>query len=533
MDIDYALVFQTFREEAEEQFVVLEHGLVALETRPEDSELLAEVFRAAHTFKGNASTVGLHALAARAHALEDALEAMRTGGSAVSPAKISALLQLVDELRTLAQQAESFGDVVPTVEAETVAGLPRPQRRTLRIASDKLDRMLNLSGEISIARGRIRVELANTGGGDPSACLERALEMHLETDRLQRELQDEIMQARMVPVGPGFRQYQRLARDIALQHGKQVQLSLTGEDVEIDSSVSEQVKDPLMHMLRNAIDHGIETPATRVASGKSPVGQLTLGARRDGSSIFIELSDDGAGLDKQRIAERAQAMGRSDVATLSEDALLRLVMEPGFSTADQVSDLSGRGVGMDVVRRNVEALRGAVEIASRAGAGTTIALRLPLTLAIIDGFFVEVGSETYVLPLDSVVECIELPHDYETRGDASGVHNFRGQALPYLRLRSVFGLPPNTEGREHLAIVKHGNRHAGIAVDTLLGQDQAVIKPLAKVLRAVPAISGSTITSSGHVALILDVAAILRLAEARSNRSMQAQQKSSAEVTAQ
>lgn len=533
MDIDYALVFQTFREEADEQFVVLEHGLVTLETRPDDGELLAEVFRAAHTFKGNASTVGLHALAARAHTLEDALEAMRTGASAVSTLTISALLQLVDELRSVVHQAESFGDALPTADAETAAVPPMPQRRTLRIASDKLDRMLNLSGEISIARGRIRVELANTAGSDPRACLERALEMHLETDRLQRELQDEIMQARMVPVGPGFRQYQRLARDIALQHGKQVQLSLTGEDVEIDSTVSEQVKDPLMHMLRNAIDHGIETPAVRVASGKSPVGQLTLGARREGSSILIELSDDGAGLDKQRILERAKAMGRGDVSTLSEDALLRLVMEPGFSTADHVSDLSGRGVGMDVVRRNVEALRGAVEIASRPGAGTTIALRLPLTLAIIDGFFVEVGSETYVLPLDNVVECIELPYEYESRKDASGVYSFRGRALPFLRLRSVFGLPPNTEEREHLAIVKHGTRHAGIAVDTLLGQDQAVIKPLSKVFRAVPAISGSTITSSGHVALILDVAAILRLAETRNKRSARAEQRPGAEVTAQ
>jgi two-component system chemotaxis sensor kinase CheA len=268
-------------------------------------------------------------------------------------------------------------------------------------------------------------------------------------------------------------------------------------------------------MLRNAIDHGIELPEERVARGKDPVGRLTLGARREASHIFIELSDDGAGFDRKRIGERAREDGDAAAGTLDDEDLLRIVTKPGFSTADGVSDLSGRGVGMDVVRRNIEALRGSIRIRSREGRGSTIGLRLPLTLAIIDGFFVEVAGETYVLPLDNVTECIELPRSERAERDGSGVYNFRGKALPYMRLRDLFALQGAAPAREHIAIVKHGERHAGIAVDGLLGQDQAVIKPLGALFRDVPAVSGSTITGSGNVALILDVAAILRLCDER------------------
>ncbi len=515
MEIDRAELMQVFLAEAEEQLTVMEQGLVALEVRPDDGELLAEVFRAAHTLKGNASTVGQHKLAERAHVVEDTLDAMRSRTQAVTTEAISSLLEVVDALRVLlrdglvAEHARERGHGYLHAEEPAQPHL----RRTLRIDAAKLDRMLSLSGEISIARGRLRAHLSGGAERDVHPLLEQALQTHLEADRLHRELQEEIMQARMVPIGPLFRQYKRVVRDLALSHGKRAELSIAGEDVEIDTTVSDHVRDPIMHMLRNALDHGIETPERRIARGKDPVGRLTLGARREASNIFIELSDDGAGFDTRRIAERAEEQGHERVSSLGEDELMRLVMEPGFSTAEGVSELSGRGVGMDVVRRNIEALRGSVAIRSRPGEGSTISLRLPLTLAIIEGFFVEVAGETYVLPLDTVTECLELPRDQVTHADGCGVYNFRGQALPYLRLRALFALPGAAPAREHVAIVRHGERLAGIAVDNLLGQDQAVIKPLGRLFRDVPAVSGSTITGNGNVALILDVSALLRLVD--------------------
>jgi two-component system chemotaxis sensor kinase CheA len=518
MEIDRTLLLQTFAAEADEQLQVMEQGLVALELRPADAELLAAVFRAAHTFKGNAAVVGLEALALRAHVIEDALDSMRTHAAPVSSGAVSELLTTLDTLRSELRQslAREPVDLAGTSALGPDDGAFAANRhRTLRIDAAKLDRMLSLSGEISIARGRLRAQLAAEDAHGAELRLAAALETHLEADRLHRELQEEIMQARMVPVGPMFRQYQRVVRDLALSLGKRVALSITGEDVELDTTVSDHVRDPIMHMLRNALDHGIETPERRSAAGKDPVGRLTLGARREANSIFIELSDDGAGFDTQRIAQRARQLGDERASELGEEELLRLVMEPGFSTADGVSELSGRGVGMDVVRRNIDALRGTVSIASRRGQGSTIGLRLPLTLAIIDGFFVEVAGETYVLPLESVTECIELPSDQRTHADGCGVHDFRGQALPYVRLRELFGLGGAPPRREHLAIVRHGERQAGIAIDAPLGQDQAVIKPLSKLFHGIAAVAGSTITGSGHVALILDVAAVLDLAVAR------------------
>jgi len=546
MEIDHALLMQTFSAEAEEQLAAMEQGLCGIEQRPDDGELLASVFRAAHTFKGNAGTVGLHALAAHADAIEDALDAMRTGRLAVDARLVSALLAAVDALRAelAATGDEGAGDegaskahdaafaavqrlVKPTGErlpvaqpAESAGGLAArasasapAHGNTLRIDAAKLDRMLSLSGELSIARGRLRTHLLGAGPG----ALEQALESHVEADRLYRELQDEIMRARLVPLGPIFRQYQRVVRDLALEHGKRAELMIEGEDVEIDTTVAEHVRGPIMHMLRNALDHGIESPERRNAVGKDAVGRITLVARRDASHIAIELRDDGAGFSRSKIAARA-GLALEDAHALEDAELLERVFEPGFSTAELRSALSGRGVGMDVVRRNIEALRGTVAITSEEGVGSTVVLRLPLTLAIIDGFFVDVAGDTYVIPLEAVTECQELLPETVRHADGSGVVSFRGQPLPYLRLRELFGLEHAAPGREHIAVVKIGERQAGIAVDALLGQDQAVIKPLGPLFRDVPAVAGSTIGGDGRVALILDVAALLDLAEARAQQ---------------
>src|ERR1700686_320410 len=385
---------------------------------------------------------------------------------------------------------------------ERVRVLPGP----LRVDTDKLGRMLNLSGEIAIAQGRLRrmIEDLKSDAG------RKLLELHRETEALQKILQEQVMDVRLVPVGPLFQQFARSVRDISQSHNKLARLQVVGADVEVDTRVLEHLKDPLLHMIRNAVDHGIEPPKVRHTIGKPPCGSLTLTAFHKAGNILIQLSDDGAGFNRQRILAKARALDLlPEGEKISDQELFNLVFKAGFSTAEQVTDLSGRGVGMDVVRRNIELLRGNIEIQSTEGKGTTITLRLPLTLAIIDGFSVVANNETYVIPLETISECVELPAD-QISSEAVGVLSLRGEPLPYVRLREVFGKPERRPERENVVVVHREGRYAGIAVETLLGECQAIIKPLNRLFRDVPGVSGSTILDDGRVALILDVSTLLR-----------------------
>jgi two-component system, chemotaxis family, sensor kinase CheA len=549
MDIDRDMLLEAFSAESQENLDAVEDALVALETNPADDEALRAVFRAAHTIKGNAATIGFHAVAELGHIFEDVLARLRAHEIVLTTDLASLFLRAVDVLREAiplavagatellpahvavlrklaqhASQAHPFAARPATVipqsndaHADVVApelgpAAPEPtaraEGRTLRVDVDRLDRMLRLAGEIAIARGRLR-DMLERGGSVLDAA-----ETHRESDRLFLDLQEQIMQARMVPLGPAFRRHQRTVRDVALAHGKEVVLVVEGDEVEVDTTVIEHLRDPLTHMIRNAIDHGIETPAVRAQRGKNACGRITLRARRDSGSILIEIEDDGGGLDLERI--RAVAVERGiDAARLRDADLRDLIFSSGFSTAETVTDLSGRGVGMEVVRRNIDLLRGSIAVESRLGHGTTISLRVPLTLAIIDGFQVGAGDQTYVVPLDAIVECLELPRESGDRGAACGVINVRGQAVPFLRLGDLFGSPVETTGRENVVVVRHDDRLAGIAVDALHGQSQTVIKPLSKMFRGVAGVSGSTILGNGRVALILDVPALLREATLR------------------
>jgi two-component system chemotaxis sensor kinase CheA len=319
---------------------------------------------------------------------------------------------------------------------------------------------------------------------------------------LQAELQELVMRARMVPVGSLFRQYARTVRDVSVAQGKIAQLVTVGDDVELDTSAVEVLRDPLTHMIRNAVDHGLELPADRVAAGKPAVGRITLEAKHDGGSVVIRVSDDGLGLDRDRIRARAGSDAESDAE------ILELIFAPGFSTSETVTEISGRGVGMDVVRRAVESLRGTLAVDSRPGAGTTFTIRLPLTLAVIDGFGVAVGGETYVVPMDHVVECVELPGDL--RHDGTGVLLLRDEVVPFVRLRHHFGVAGASPDRENVLIVQHEGAKAGLAVDALHGASQTVIKPLGDYFPHVPGVAGSSILGNGRVALILDTPGILR-----------------------
>ena len=543
MDFDREKVVAAFRAESEEGLERSEQLLIAAEADPGNLELLDEIFRVAHTIKGNASALELPELAGLAHVMEDLLEAVRAHELAISREVISLLLQGVDALRALIPAAAEGNDHLSPSQQELkkkmatyAAGHQTPadeiatsdqtsspdeapspsavpgsapqgtRNRTLRVDIEKLDQMLNLTGEIAIAQGQLRrmIEELKTNEG------RKLLELQREAERLQKNLQEQVMGVRLVPVGPLFQQFARSVRDISQSHGKLARLNIVGADVEVDTRVLEHLKDPLLHMIRNAIDHGIESPKVRQAKDKKPNGMLKLTASHKAGNILIELSDDGAGFDRQRILAKARSLSLlPEGDKISDQDLLNLVFKAGFSTAEEVTDLSGRGVGMDVVRRNIEMLRGNIDIQSVEGEGTTITIRLPLTLAIIDGFSVVANDETYVIPLEMISECVELPADQISR-EQVGVINLRGQPLPYVRLREVFGAPDDLPKRENIVVVHRESGQAGIAVETLLGECQAIIKPLNRIFRDVPGVSGSTILDSGRVALILDVSTLLR-----------------------
>jgi two-component system chemotaxis sensor kinase CheA len=377
----------------------------------------------------------------------------------------------------------------------------------VRVRADKLDALVDLIGELVIA----------SSGAQMVALQERSprfAEVAMRIHDLVQQARDGALGLRMVPIGESFVRFQRIVRDVSKQLGKDVALEITGGDAEMDKSMVDAIADPLTHLVRNSLDHGIETPGQRLAAGKPAQGRLGLNAYHESGSIVIEVSDDGRGLDRQRILAKAVQQGLvAEDTALDDDAVWQLIFRPGFSTAESVTSLSGRGVGMDVVKSNVEALRGQIKIASQPGAGTTMQIRLPLTLAIIDGFLTTVGHTGYVVPLEIVAECIEAPADCVPAGDgAAGCFDLRGEVLPFIDLRRLFRTPGDAPRRRSLVVVHAGGGRLGLLVDRLEGEHQTVIKPLASIFRDLPGIAGSTILGSGDVALILDVAALERLA---------------------
>jgi two-component system chemotaxis sensor kinase CheA len=313
------------------------------------------------------------------------------------------------------------------------------------------------------------------------------------------------MSIRMLPIRATFERFRRLVHDLARDLHKEVELTTEGAETELDKTVIDQLSDPLMHLIRNSMDHGIEPPESRQAAGKRPTAAIQLSARHSGANVLITVADDGAGIDVEAVRARAIARGLvAPDAQLTEAEIYQLIFAPGFSTAKQVTDVSGRGVGMDVVRRNIEALRGSVEITSKPGAGTSVTLRLPLTLAIIDGLLVCVGDAYFVLPLANTLECIELTRQDIEKSNGKHVANVRGEVIPYIRLREHFRIPGEWPEREQIMVVETEEGRYGFAVDQVLGDHQTVIKNLGRLYRHIQVISGATILGNGTVALILD-----------------------------
>ncbi len=381
---------------------------------------------------------------------------------------------------------------------EPRGGAAAADTRTVRVDAEKLDRLIDLVGELVIAAAGAGIAARAVR----SAELEEA---HSTLGGLVQGVRDHALALRMVKIGATFSRFRRVVHDVSRELGKDIALQVSGEDTELDKTVVERIADPLTHLVRNAMDHGIESAAERLALGKPAQGTLRLNAYHDSGSIVIEVGDDGGGLPRERILAKAVERGLVEAGRVLSDAEVHaLIFEPGFSTAAQVTNLSGRGVGMDVVKRNIEALRGSVHVDSRAGQGTTIRVRLPLTLAIINGFQVQVGDDVFVVPLEMVDECVA-----HAGGDALDYADLRGSVLPLVRLREFFGVGGAAGPRQNIVVVHHAGQRVGLVVDRLLGEFQTVIKPLARMFGQVRGISGSSIRGSGEVALIIDVPALL------------------------
>jgi two-component system, chemotaxis family, sensor kinase CheA len=542
-----------FRDEAEELLHRIDGDVLQLEgsvaTGVAKAETVNSLFRALHTIKGNAAMLGFGDVSALAHGLESLCDLLRTGRLQLSSASVDLLFSgrdylsaliaapgeggapaglgaFLDRLHALTDprvpedgDAASFeADVARMLAAQAPnddapvampAGVRRP---TIRVDIERLDHLLNLVGELVVNRTRITdiaAALARANGEDPlhKALLESAALLA----RTSAEIQESLMKVRMVPIGRVFERFPRMVRDVAKARGKDVHLEMNGTQTELDKTIVDEIGEPLMHLLRNCIDHGIETPLEREAAQKPREGTIFINAYHAGNQIVIEMRDDGAGVDTERVRARAISLGlvgRDERPTDQE--LVELIFRPGFSTAEVVSEVSGRGVGMDVVQKTVKRLKGMFSVTSERGKGTRFEIKLPLTLAIISALLVRVGKELYAIPLDAVLESqrVEIGEIRTLRGNE--VVTLRGAIVPLIRVAEFFELPAARDPEKAMAVIVNvRGRQIGLVVDAFEGEQEIVIKPLSDVVGRIPGISGATILGSGAISLILDVHALV------------------------
>ncbi len=570
-----------FLDECQERLEDLAQRLVELERAPDDAELVRAIFRDLHTLKGSSAFVGLVKMNRLAHAAEDLVAAVRDGERAADRAVVDALLRAMDGLGAIVQRASKRApidvDVAPlllslrgepgeqaALAARGAAAEPRAERttgpgtrgQTLRIDFEKLDLLMNLVGELVIAKGRMGLGLGGLGSlrrelGDQRrnavsargtgtfgrAGAVRSQDLPTELGRIERafdqlageldaagqqldfvaaELRDQVMKLRMVPIGRTWSKYHRTVREIAHKLGKQVRLELVGGDTELDKVLVEQLDDPFLHLVRNAIDHGIEPPGDRTARGKPPEGMLRMSAGYRGNQVVIRIEDDGRGIDVARVRQKAIDNGLvtpHEAASLDEAQAHDLIFRAGFSTAASVSDMSGRGVGMDVVRETIGQLKGTVGVDSTAGEGTRFEIRLPLTLAIVQVLLVRCAGETYAIPIDLVERTVAAPPSSIRMAATSEVLYDSGRDVPLVRLRDVLGLPAAAGDRgtdEPVVLVDVAGQTYGLTCDAFLGRQEIVIKSLGSLLARVPGAAGATLVGERCV-LILDVPALVQL----------------------
>ena len=535
-----------FVSEAREHLAAVELHLLALDQDPRRGEALHAIFRGFHTIKGLAGFLGLEAIQEVAHEVETVLDMARNGQLTITPAHIDVILaskdhlivwineiqeviatgktptspdhsQLLASIHQLGEPEPTIDPVVETLSAlsrvtETQGPSPSSEAACIKVDTRKLDFLVDMVGEMVIAQSLVEHD------PDLSLAAKPRLTRNLaQLARITSEVQRTTMSLRMVPIRHLFQRMSRLVRDLSRTMGKQAELSLVGEDTELDRNIVERLADPIMHMLRNSLDHGIETPEERGRAGKDTTARVTLKAGHQAGHIVVEISDDGRGLNTEKILAKARERGLiADGAQLSEGEVFNLIFAPGFSTAEEVTSVSGRGVGMDVVKKQIQKLRGKVEIHSVGGKGTTILLKVPLTLAIIDGLLVGVGKELYVVPLFAVREMFRpAAESLYSVAEEDEMVLVRGSLLPVVRLHRKFGvIPKSTKLSESLFIVTEaGGKPFCMVVDELAGKQEVVIKSLGESLRGTPGIAGGAILGDGRVGLILDPEGIFGMAK--------------------
>jgi two-component system chemotaxis sensor kinase CheA len=415
-------------------------------------------------------------------------------------------------IQPLAGAAAPEAGAAPVAAVDSVVEVSREKATvertaaTVRVAADKLDRLVNLVGELVINQSRLTQAAARHNDQDLAVPVE-------EIERLVSELRDSVLGIRMTPIGATFNRFKRLVHDLSAELGKEIELITEGAETELDKTVLDQLGDPLVHLIRNSIDHGVETAEKRLERGKPRRGTVRLAAAHVGSNVVVSVSDDGKGIDPAAL--RAKAVEKQLIAadaSLTESEILSLIFLPGLSTAKAITNISGRGVGMDVVKRQIEALRGTINVSSAPGQGTTIALTLPLTLAIIDGLLIQVAGDQFIVPMSVVTENVELTRADRGRNNGRNVFAVRGELIPYIDLRAHFAIGGQPPEVEKIVIVRHQDQRVGLTVDRVLGSHQTVIQSLGRFYKGTEVVSGATITGDGRVALILDIAGLVRFA---------------------
>ena len=560
VDLDAELLdqmAQDFLEESREHLDHLNLDLVRLEENPEDEALINEIFRTVHTLKGGAAFVGMDGIKVVSHKMEEVFGAIRSGNLKVSPSIIDTMLEAMEVLNILRDRSAAKDSAIfdtarielelmgilsevplkfagpPTGEdvPVTVGEVPIPSEsrversraesilpntalgsQTIRVVTEKLDVLINLVGEMITARNRLK-GFSDRFRNDELAGIASTVE------RLTGQLHTAVMSVRMVPIERLFIKFPGVVRNLARQQNKQIDLIIEGEETELDKTVLEQMYDPLVHLLRNAVDHGIESPEIREKLGKPTAGRIWLLSRHEKGGVLIEVADDGGGIDPEKIREVAVGKGlltQEEARLMSDDLAIRFMFTPGFSTSVKVSEVSGRGVGMDVVRENVQRLRGVLDVETAVGKGTVIRIQLPLTLAILDVLLVKVASLTYALQLNMVSETMLIDASEISAIEKNEVIFVRGKALPLKKLGALLkcALPSaDIKGPVPVVIVRLAEKRVALAVDELLGKQEVVMKSIGDYLGRVEGIEGASVLADGSVTLIVDIEAALRMNE--------------------
>lgn len=567
IDEDDAPLVLDFITEASEHIESSEAGLLELEAKPDDNEVINQIFRAFHTIKGMAGFLNLTEIGSLAHSAENLLDLARNGKLALTGKNTNVIFESIDLLKKMIatlkeavengiplHQEQSLSDLLAKLEAsaegrdveialdtpeakeedekldnileikkdEPKAGYTAPQNNVsrkahasdekIKVSTTRLDNLINMTGELVIAQLMVSEQASEKITTDHE--LNRKI---THQGKIIRDLQELSMSMRMVPIAAVFHKMARLARDLSQKADKAINFVTSGEETELDRNIVDKIADPLVHMIRNSADHGVESPEERTKAGKDPTGRIELRAFHQAGNIVIEIEDDGKGLDKERILKKAIDNGVVEHGQdLSDEEIFKLIFHAGLSTAQKITSVSGRGVGMDVVKKNIEALRGKIDISSTPGKGSTFTIRLPLTLAIIDGQVVKIGNDRYIVPINSIIRTLRPEakqiSSVQNRGE---MVMERGELLPLVRLYKLFGATPITEDPTEslLVIIEEDNKKCCLLVDELLGQQQVVIKSLGDSLAGAKGVSGGAIMGDGKISLILDAPGLMELAQ--------------------